>query len=1755
MIKKQSLIVLVFLCASFWGFGQITKQSFEASGDTWAPIVFSTPPCTNGDDIWDYSSSLSAITPNDGLQFWGIQDLEGNCGGSTYETITFPSYNVSSYTSVTISFDYYTIGYEASDNLGYEIWEDGIKVVDLVNLNDNTGGWLNVNYNVTASTTNVFLVLKADQNGGSDYGGFDNVILNGTPLCSDTLDYYNLQSPATGNITVGNPFNVYAQAYKAGVTEATGVGSGIETWIGYNTSNTDPSTWLESSWTSTPFDSQQGNNDEFRLEIGSGLAIGTYYYASRFRINGCVYTYGGFNSGGGDGVWDGTYDVNGILTINPDQVNFCNVDFPKTGNITTGSNFSAFAQVYEPGITEPAGQGANIQAWIGYNTIGINHQPWDLTGWTWIAATYDSDWISNDQYVVNIGCGLPAGTYYYASRFQLNGSSYSYGGIQADNVGNFWDTTNNNGTLTVTDPPLADVVITEIMYNTIGTDDEWIEICNVSGSTQDISNYSIYVDGSSEFTFPCNTTIGDGVCITIDLGDGGGADYNVDCPFGADYSNGLGTGTLANSTDTITIYASNGSTIADVVTYDNGDDSSTNGNGSSYHIIDISADNSNTNSNWEAVAYGGSPGINTLLPNCLPSGVEINVEGNLGSFPDIPDGHTTPSGTNNTLFAAQFVGASQSKSYRIQSLLATDVIISSITITGHATDFTVTSTPASPVSYTTPSILEITFSPTVAGTRTAVVHIFNNDTNEAEYTFTIKGEGNCIGVIDSITPTSGPENTIVTVSATGLDLSTASASFNGVPVIMLNYIVATDKLEVTVPDTATDGNLEIVDGLGCTGFFAFDVIDNTIGGCGGGSNLTDLFISEVTDATTGGLSYIEIYNGTGSTVNLGGYSLEIISNGNSSGNTLTLNNVSLANDDTYVVAIGVASSSTTSGSGANTCPINGATGGNGHLANQASTIGGINKKDNEHDMIRLVHSGSTVDEFGVYQDDDWMDWTIITGNRGLNFRRLATASPLPNPNFSLTGLSSNWNIIDWVGSGLSSCGTNDYSDIGQYDFSTGTPPMVTSGPTLNSSCNSATIEITALDGTDPAGLTYQWFYSAPGDPGWNTIPNITAYDYVSSTTAILSILNTAGLENYQYYCEVREDDALCATASDAVKLTLLSTTWTSSGWSDGSPDTDTIAIIDYAYNTGDNGDIEACNLIINSGITLDIDDSSYVLVQNNVLVYGNIIVRTSGSLVQVNDYGLFTLDSNGSAIVEKETSEFNQWYEYTYWSSPTENETIANGLSFADPNRRYWFNAQNYRDSVKENGNSNSFNPGQDDIDDPASEMDGTGTDWQTTSGGDLMIPGLGYASPNDPTVFSSTPGCPGCRIKYTFEGPFNTGDISISIYRNDDEMLDNNWNFLGNPYPSALDADAFLTGNSEINNDAQDFSPSGVDGAIFFWSQNSSHDSTNNGNQNLNFSQSDYAVINMASEAAGGDGITPSRYIPSGQGFFVSYTNGASGTTISSSPNPTIVQGTVTFTNNMRVTGDNSQFFRSTISKNGSTNKNVLKINLTSDNGVFNQLAIGYLDAATNDYDGMSYDAPRNLSGDTYSTIYTLIDGRDEKFVIQGKESSRLTLDEIIPIGFDTSIDVATLYTLSIAQLEGDFFNSNTIYLKDYEMNIVHNLSESDYIFTSDAGEFKERFEIMFTDASLPVKGYDLIGNSLSIIELDSDNVKFKTSSELNITTVKIFDVLGRLLYDLKGNNHSETYNLSSLSQTTYLAKIELSNGVIVTKKAVKRK
>ncbi|HLT54368.1 MAG TPA: hypothetical protein VKZ97_10765, partial [Flavobacteriaceae bacterium] len=208
----------------------------------------------------------------------------------------------------------------------------------------------------------------------------------------------------------------------------------------------------------------------------------------------------------------------------------------------------------------------------------------------------------------------------------------------------------------------------------------------------------------------------------------------------------------------------------------------------------------------------------------------------------------------------------------------------------------------------------------------------------------------------------------------------------------------------------------------------------------------------------------------------------------------------------------------------------------------------------------------------------------------------------------------------------------------------------------------------------------------------------------------------------------------------------------------------------------------------------------------------------------------------------------------------------------------------------------------------------------------------------------------------------------------------------------------------------------------------------------------------------------------------------------------------------------------------------------------------------ASNDYDGMLYDAPRNISTGNTTLIYTFIDGNPKKFAIQGKAAESLNINEAIPVGFYTSTSGTTSYNFSITKLQGDFLTTNTVYLKDNLLNIYHDLSASDYSFTSEVGEFNSRFEIVFQAQQLSVDDLTTSENALTIIEQTDGSVKFLVNSNLIIQQIEILDLLGRSLYQIDANSHEVVAILPQLQQSAYIAKVTLSSGQVLTKRAIKQ-
>jgi len=337
------------------------------------------------------------------------------------------------------------------------------------------------------------------------------------------------------------------------------------------------------------------------------------------------------------------------------------------------------------------------------------------------------------------------------------------------------------------------------------------------------------------------------------------------------------------------------------------------------------------------------------------------------------------------------------------------------------------------------------------------------------------------------------------------------------------------------------------------------------------------------------------------------------------------------------------------------------------------------------------------------------------------------------------------------------------------------------------------------------------------------------------------------------------------------------------------------------------------------------------------------------------------------------------------------------------------------------------------------------------------MTPGIGYITQGDPGV-----SYPNTYIA-TFTGSkINTGDINISVTHNTDGDSDNDWNLIGNPYASAINADTFLEANSSL-----------IGGTLYFWSHSKDASFTQD------FSQNDYVSWNGTGGTAGCGGCkAPDNAIASGQGFFAL----------------AVATGTAKFTNAMRLSGKNTNFYKTA----EIVEDDKIWLNLSGENS-FSQILVGFLEDATDGVD-QKYDGLR-LDAGTGASFYSIIEERP--YGIQAKSSLKNV--EEIPLGIKSSL--AGNFTISIDHLQGQLKES-TVYIVDKVANLEHNLKDGDYTFYIDgsATEYNDRFVLKIL-TNIVVE--DPTSPQLIVIKKGNE-LKIGTSNLDVIATVKVYDIYG---------------------------------------------
>lgn len=510
---------------------------------------------------------------------------------------------------------------------------------------------------------------------------------------------------------------------------------------------------------------------------------------------------------------------------------------------------------------------------------------------------------------------------------------------------------------------------------------------------------------------------------------------------------------------------------------------------------------------------------------------------------------------------------------------------------------------------------------------------------------------------------------------------------------------------------------------------------------------------------------------------------------------------------------------------------------------------------------------------------------------------------------------------------------------------------------------------------------------------------------------------------------------------------------------------------------------------------------------------GIITVESGGTLLQTSNSD----NNQGSGIFRIKREGSNSPSTYNIWSSPIQNATITTIFNDANPCDIWTFDGTSQSWLYDYAGNQN-INCQGNSVSVPAS--------WTIAGGDNIMDVGRGYFIPG------------GTNSTRTFEGVVNNGDISIPISTtslgNNQNWSEDDWNLVGNPYPSAISAADFWTENAINNNRISD--------AVYFW---------DNGDTNSGYHQNDdYATWNLLGGVASNNTSSiPTGNIASGQGFWVYATSNT----------------TLKFTNSMRV-GTNNQFFKQAQNPD-ETSKAWIAIE--SPNGYENNILIGFNNYTTNQLDP-GFDAHKNQGNDNIKLASMI---GSEEFVIQGIEALNYDSEYEIPLAiFSTDSGNHTIMELNRENLNAEY----TIYLKDKVDGSILNLSDSAVTISLSANvNYTLRFSLIFKRSMLKIDNTN--ANNLGGIEgskkIDS-TLTSKDEAEANFMTYRVFSdqvqitnessfngaarilsINGRVVSEITVNAYSNAsyHNWSNLSNGVYLIELTNENGHTTTHKLIK--
>lgn len=567
-------------------------------------------------------------------------------------------------------------------------------------------------------------------------------------------------------------------------------------------------------------------------------------------------------------------------------------------------------------------------------------------------------------------------------------------------------------------------------------------------------------------------------------------------------------------------------------------------------------------------------------------------------------------------------------------------------------------------------------------------------------------------------------------------------------------------------------------------------------------------------------------------------------------------------------------------------------------------------------------------------------------------------------------------------------------------------------------------------------------------------------------------------------------------------------------------------IVETSHNISSNGNKTVLGLLVNNNTLSAVNDSkievsSYLMLDGKIdLVGKSQLLQTIESDLEVTSEGSIERDQQGQSSI----------YNYNYWCSPVSPiNTLANNTDYTV--------AGMLKDGATTTPQNINWIEGYDGA---ATSPISLARYWLYTF--DNYVNEYAYWN----QILETTPirvgqgftlkgsGAEGLTQNYTFTGKPNNGLIASNTVASDQLLL------TGNPYPSALDADAFINDNL-----------GSIDGTLYFWE----HYASNN-THILREYQGGYAVRNLTGGTAiptseGIDYISgigspsrgiPNQFIPVGQGFFViGKFNGG---------------GTVTFNNGQRgffkeddAINSNVMFKTASITtqKTKLDNNNdaivadtfmKIRLGFNSNNNYHRQILLGFMDE--NATSGMDYGYDAFNMDDFPNDMCFLVD--ENELVIQGV--GFFDANASFPIGVKTNMEGNVSFVLDGLE---NFAPEQAVYIYDKLTDTYHNIRIEKFEVNMPVGVNNDRFSLRFTDKTLKVEQNSV--RDIDVAYIQNKNMLTIHNSKLDITVEKVtlFNILGQDIASWKIENQDQQniqIPIKSISAGVYIAKLKTSEG-----------